>query len=97
MKPDCENPITEENSDFCRDCNAWAEVHPDRPRPKVFWIISEGNPESGEGNGELGVEIDGVPFWYYKWPDASPSRKDSTKYRRINKREFGEVIRPPGR
>jgi len=58
----------------------------------VFWIVSEGNDRDEAENGELGVEIDGVAFWYYKWPDASPG---TAKYRRISKREFGEVIRRP--
>lgn len=87
----CTNPITTE-APVCRDCAIWAAAHPDRPRPEVFWIVSEGNEY---GNDELGVEIDGVPFWYYKWPDASPGDV-RTKYRRIHKREFGEVIRRPG-
>lgn len=59
-------------------------------RPSVFWIVSEGNEE---GNGEFGVEINGVPYFYYKYSEASTS--NSVKYRRIEKREFGEVIRKP--
>jgi hypothetical protein len=63
-----------------------------RAIPEVWWIVSEGN-DNGDGDGEFGVEIDGIPFFYYKWPDGSPS--SAVKYRRINKREFGEVIRKP--
>ena len=62
-----------------------------KKEPEVYWIVSEGNEVE---DGEFGVEIDGVPYFYYKWPDASPS--PTVKYRRINKREFGEVIRRPG-
>jgi hypothetical protein len=58
------------------------------PPHQVRWIVSEGNES---GNGEFGVEVDGVAYFYYKWPDPHPDR--GTKYREINKREFGEVIR----
>lgn len=87
----CENIISVPKETECRDCRIWHEKWPDTTRPSVYWIISEGN-EDGD-NGEFGVEIDGVPFFYYKWPDAGPS--EGTKYRRIEKREFGEVIRLP--
>src|SRR5574343_1969343 len=54
-----------------------------KKEPEVYWIVSEGNEVE---DGEFGVEIDGVPYFYYKWPDASPS--PTVKYRRVNKREF---------
>lgn len=64
--------------------------------PKVFWVVTEGNDPNVMDDGELGVEIDGVAYFYYKWPDPSPAAPQ-VKYRQISKREFGEVIRRPER
>lgn len=61
----------------------------------VRWIVCEGEPgeeggEEGEG-GELGVEVNGKAYTYYK--DHEPCPHDGL-YRNVRKREFGEVIRP---
>jgi len=34
-----------------------------KKEPEVYWIVSEGNETE---DGEFGVEIDGVPYFYYK-------------------------------
>jgi len=56
---------------------------------EVQWIVSDGN--EGFGNGEFGVLVEGKPYFYYKWPTTKPS--EGVKYRAVEKREFGEVIR----
>lgn len=58
--------------------------------PKVFWIVSLPDRE-GDGGGELGVMINGVPYFYYKWPEPQPSMP-GRGYRLMTKREFGETI-----
>lgn len=73
---------------------------------QVYWIVTEGNDPDVCADGEFGVEVNGVPYLYYKWPDPNPSDGSvcpqtgvkfcEIKYRRIHKREFGEVIRRPG-
>jgi hypothetical protein len=65
------------------------------PPHEVRWIITEGNDPEICDDGEFGVLINGVPYLYYKHPDPAPCGPD-VKYRVINKREFGEVIRKPG-
>lgn len=70
---------------------------------KVVWIVTEGNDPDVCGDGEFGVEVNGIPYLYYKWPDATPSDGSTcpltgvqfakVKYRPIYKREFGDVIR----
>ena len=65
-----------------------------RSQFEVYWIISEGNDPDEKTDGEFGVEINGVPYFYYKHAEPSPST-GKIKYRRIEKREFGEVIRRP--
>lgn len=53
-----------------------------RPR----WIVNI--------SGELGFRIFGINFWYYKWPDPIiGTSDDSTFWRIMKKREFGEVIK----
>jgi len=64
--------------------------------PSVFWIVTEGNHPDVTDDGEFGVEVAGVPYFYYKHRDAEPSHPD-VKYRRIEKYEFGSVIRRPVR
>lgn len=49
---------------------------------KPRWIANEDN--------ELGLSIRGIQFYYYKWSD--PTIKFHSKYRIMEKREFGEVI-----
>lgn len=73
------------------------DVARDNPPHNVRWIVG-----TGEGNkNELGVEIDGHAYFYYKHPGAmyvpdAQSRdvkpEDSYTYREATKREFGEVI-----
>jgi hypothetical protein len=65
------------------------------PPTEVRWIVTEGNDPDVCEDGEFGVLIDGVAYLYYKHPDPSPCGPD-VKYRVINKREFGEVIRRKG-
>lgn len=78
VHPDAPLPV----AGMCDYCRLWAQKHPDRPRPVANWIVNE--------LGEFGVEIDGVPHFYYKWPDATPS---AYEYRVIDKCEFGETIK----
>lgn len=59
----------------------------------VTWIVTDGNEPDVCANGEFGVLVDGRPYVYYKGPTQAPS--DKIKFRPINKREFGEVIRRP--
>ncbi len=71
-------------------------------RDEVFWIVSEGNDPAIMANGEFGVEVNGVPYFYYKDAEAMPcdgllcgvpeTNVTAVKYRRVHKREFGEVI-----
>ena len=61
-------------------------------KEEVAWIITDGNDPNVCGNGEFGVEVGGKAYLYYKWPTTGPTICD-VKYRRIEKREFGEVIR----
>jgi len=68
----------------------------DTEKKTVYWVVTEGNDPDITDDGEFGVEVDGVAFFYYKWPDATPA-SPNVKYRRIDKREFGEVIRRPER
>ena len=84
----------------CRRCNAGAGIlralmaewnGVPRSAHRVYWIVSEGNDPERMSDGDFGVEVDGVPYFYYKDPDASPS--PGARYRRVHKREFGEVIR----
>lgn len=67
---------------------------------QVFWIVTEGNDPDVCADGEFGVEVNGVPYLYYKWakpdPDDGTGPGPKVQYRRIHKREFGEVIRRPG-
>lgn len=58
---------------------------------RVFWIVGL----NGEWKDQLGVEMDGVAYFYYKWPDAChcPNMVRDRDYRYMHKREFGEVIR----
>jgi hypothetical protein len=59
---------------------------------EVFWIVTEGNDRDICADGEFGVEIGGKAYLYYKYSSTGPSSPE-VKYRRIEKREFGEVIR----
>jgi hypothetical protein len=54
------------------------------------WIVGTGEHNSGE----LGFRACGLNFWYYKWPDPSPSvdGKESP-WRIMEKCEFGHVIK----
>lgn len=61
-------------------------------KEEVSWIITEGNDEDICADGEFGVEIGGKAYLYYKYSSPGPSSPE-VKYRRIEKREFGEVIR----
>lgn len=40
---------------------------------EVFWIVSE--------DGELGVEVNGIPFFYYKYATPLACKPESVKYR----------------
>lgn len=60
--------------------------------PKVKWIITDGNEVDNCEDGEFGVEINGVPYFYYKYPVPDPSNPSSVTYREIEKREFGDTI-----
>ncbi|RJQ25424.1 hypothetical protein C4565_08365 [Candidatus Parcubacteria bacterium] len=57
---------------------------------KVFWIIGL----SEDCKDEMGVEVNGVPHFYYKYAEAQATRNlvKDVDYRYIEKREFGEVI-----
>lgn len=59
----------------------------------VTWIVTEGNDPNICADGEFGVLVNGKAYLYYKY--ASPGVSEGVKYRPINKREFGEVIRRP--
>lgn len=50
------------------------------------WIVS-----AGEDPEELGIEIFGLRFYYYKWPEPLWNQKANFRY--AGKREFGEVIK----
>jgi hypothetical protein len=50
---------------------------------KPRWIVNKDN--------ELGFSIRGIQFYYYKWD--TPIVAFFSKYRIMEKREFGEVIK----
>lgn len=53
---------------------------------KSRWIVNN--------NGEFGIRILGLNLWYYKWNTPIISYRDEYKlWRKIKKREFGEVIK----
>ena len=60
----------------------------------VQWVIND--------NGELGVKIGDLFFWLYKGESIRQQYADMEdpaglrRYRRVGKREFGEVCRPQG-
>ncbi|MBD3404350.1 hypothetical protein GF420_15780 [candidate division GN15 bacterium] len=60
---------------------------------KVYFIVTDNNDENFCANGEFGVEVNGIPYIYYKDSEPIPA-PDGIQYRRVEKREFGEVIRP---
>jgi len=62
---------------------------------EVTWIVTDGNNPIICADGEFGVLVNGKAYLYYK--HASPNPSVGVKYRFINKREFGEVIRRPDR
>lgn len=59
---------------------------------QVEWVVND--------IGELGVRISGTSFFLYKGESIVYPRKQEDgspmKVRRVQKREFGEVCRPPG-
>ncbi len=63
--------------------------------PVVKWIVTDGNDPNVCADGELGVEVNGAAYLYHKRSLTLACDSD-VKYRPINKREFGEVIRRPG-
>lgn len=70
-------------------------VDPAGDGPAVHWIVTDGNDPNICGDGEFGVAIGGVAYLYYKHASPEPCG-DDVRWRVINKREFGEVIRRPG-
>ncbi len=60
----------------------------------VTWIITDGNDPDICADGEFGVLVNGKAYLYYK--HTSPGVSEGVRYRPVNKREFGEVIRRPG-
>lgn len=55
----------------------------------VMWVL---NPRwvVNTDEGDLGLRVWGVNFWYYKWPEPMLS---SVGWRYAEKREFGECVR----
>lgn len=55
----------------------------------VSWIVS--TKEDNEGAGEFGIQIGDLKLWYYK--DSTPMIGNSRPSRKVEKREFGEVLK----
>ena len=62
-------------------------------KDSVTWIVTFGNDPEEYDNGEFGVLVNGIPYIYYK--DKDPIASPDVKFREIEKREFGEVIKSP--
>ena len=58
---------------------------------EIYWIVTEGNDPAICKDGEFGVCVNGVAYLYYKHSEPEPCGSD-VKWRKIYKREFGEVI-----
>lgn len=67
-----------DNEVECREYEEQIAVEEGKPR----WIVSD--------QGELGVRVLGINYFYYKDNPPMPSQ---AKWRFANKREFGEVVR----
>jgi len=52
---------------------------------KPRWIV-------GNEDEDFGLSIRGIQFYYYKWD--TPMIKFKSKFRIMEKREFGETIKP---
>lgn len=69
---------------------ARVQIPPEMTVPDVEWVVTEGNNPDEYGNGELGFRVGSQVFLYHK--DSDPMLT-AAKWRPVNKREFGEVIR----
>ncbi len=57
----------------------------------IYWIVSESDLSDPGDEGEMGLQIMGVQFWYYKYSEPMITfRKPAHK---ALKREFGEVVK----
>jgi hypothetical protein len=59
---------------------------------EIEFIVTERNDPDIVGNGELGVLVNGVSYVFYR---GGPMEVRDALYRKVGKREFGEVIRAP--
>jgi hypothetical protein len=59
---------------------------------EIEFIVTERNDPDIVGNDELGVLVNGVPYVFYR---GGPMEARDALYRKVGKREFGEVIRAP--